>query len=152
MVQYVNVKCTIMLFFTDITCFPPDLTEVAPLNISGKFKFHNFIVPIKSQIFKPQHLYNLVCCTYFCFYAKCLKKMGNRTLGGHSINARTRRGRQVISRKSTLSHVNKGQVRGVARGGAEGALAPRNLADQLTLFKPGGADYNPHTTASPPRI
>ena len=93
MVQYLNVKCTIMLFFTDITCFQPDLTEVAPLNISGKFKFHNFIVPIKSQIFKPQHLYNLVCCTYFCFYAKCLKKMGNRTLGGHSINARTRRGR-----------------------------------------------------------
>ena len=30
-----------------------------------------------------------------------------------------------------------------------GALAPRNLADQLTLFKPGGADYTPHTTASP---
>ena len=41
-------------------------------------------------------------------------------------------------------------IRGVARGGAEGALAPRNLADQLTLFKPGGgADYTPHTTASP---
>ena len=107
MVQQVNVKCTIMLFFTDITCFQPDLTEVAPLNISGKFKFHNFIVPIKSQIFKPQHLYNLVCCTYFCFYAKCLKKMGNRTLGGHSINARTRRGRQVISRKATFGHVKE---------------------------------------------
>ena len=36
--------------------------------------------------------------------------------------------------------------RGVARGGQE---PPRNLADQLTLFKPGGADYTPHTTASP---
>ena len=24
------------------------------------------------------------------------------------------------------------------------------LADQLTLFKPGGADYYPNTTASPP--
>ena len=64
MVQQVNVKCTIMLFFTDITCFPPDLTEVAPLNISGKFKFHNF----------------------FCFfgYANFLKKLENRTLGGRS--------------------------------------------------------------------
>ena len=27
----------------------------------------------------------------------------------------------------------------------------RNLADQLTLSKPGGVDYAPHTTASPPR-
>ena len=35
--------------------------------------------------------------------------------------------------------------RGVARGGAGGARA-----DQLTLFKPWGADYARHTTASPP--
>ena len=36
--------------------------------------------------------------------------------------------------------------RGVARGEAGG---PRNLADQLTLFKPGWEDFAPHTTASP---
>ena len=41
-------------------------------------------------------------------------------------------------------------LRGVARGGAEGARAPRNLADQLTLFKPGWADFAPRTTASLP--
>ena len=35
-------------------------------------------------------------------------------------------------------------------GGPGGAEPPRNLADQLTLFKPRGADYAPHTTASPP--
>ena len=41
--------------------------------------------------------------------------------------------------------------RGVASGGAGGATAPpRNLADQLTLFEPGGADFATHTTASPP--
>ena len=34
--------------------------------------------------------------------------------------------------------------RGVARGG------PRNLADQLTLFKPWGVDYARLTTASSP--
>ena len=27
--------------------------------------------------------------------------------------------------------------------------SPRNLADQLTLFEPGWADFVPHTTASP---
>ena len=37
--------------------------------------------------------------------------------------------------------------RGVARGGGQSL---RNLADQLTLFKPEGADYARHTTASPP--
>ena len=31
-----------------------------------------------------------------------------------------------------------------------GREPPQNLADQLTLFKPGGADYAPHTTADPP--
>ena len=36
--------------------------------------------------------------------------------------------------------------RGVARGGPE---SPQNLADQLTLFEPGWADFAPHTTASP---
>ena len=35
-------------------------------------------------------------------------------------------------------------TRGVAREGGA------NLAEQLTLFKPRGADYAPHTTASPP--
>ena len=38
-------------------------------------------------------------------------------------------------------------IRGVARGG--GQSPPRNLRDQLTLFKPGWADCVPHTTASP---
>ena len=42
--------------------------------------------------------------------------------------------------------------KGVARGGARGARAPPNLADQLTLFKPWGADYVHHNTASPPRF
>ena len=38
-----------------------------------------------------------------------------------------------------------------SRGGSgEGAEPPRDLADQLTLFKPRGEDYAPHTTASPP--
>ena len=40
--------------------------------------------------------------------------------------------------------------RGVARGGAGGARAPSNLADQLTLFEPGWADFAPHAAASPP--
>ena len=40
--------------------------------------------------------------------------------------------------------------RGVARGGARGARAPRNLADQLTLLEPGWADFAPHTTVSLP--
>ena len=38
--------------------------------------------------------------------------------------------------------------RGVASGWAGGARA-QNLADQLTLFKPWGADYANHTTTSP---
>ena len=42
-------------------------------------------------------------------------------------------------------------IRGVARGGGgQSPLPARNLADRLTLFKPGGADYAPHTTSSPP--
>jgi hypothetical protein len=42
-------------------------------------------------------------------------------------------------------------ARGVAREGAGwGAELPRNLADQLTRFKPGGVDNAPHITASPP--
>ena len=35
-------------------------------------------------------------------------------------------------------------------GGGGVARAARNLADQLTLLKPWGADYARHTTASPP--
>jgi hypothetical protein len=42
--------------------------------------------------------------------------------------------------------------RGVARGRTSWARAPLNLADQFTLFKPGRADYVPHTTASPFRF
>ena len=46
--------------------------------------------------------------------------------------------------------MNSDELRGVARGGGGGgAEPPRNLADQLTLFKPWGADYARHTTASP---
>ena len=41
-------------------------------------------------------------------------------------------------------------ARGVAKGGGGVARAARNLADQLTLLKPWGADYARHTTASPP--
>ena len=33
---------------------------------------------------------------------------------------------------------------------AEVQLDARNLADQLTLFKPWGGDYARHTTTSPP--
>ena len=40
------------------------------------------------------------------------------------------------------------ETRDVAKVGGGGA--PRNLADQLTLFKRGGADYAQHITASPP--
>ena len=59
---------------------------------------------------------------------------------------------------SAYSPVQKGRnengekyytIRGVARGGTRAARAPQNLADQLTLFKPGGADYAPHTIATP---
>ena len=38
--------------------------------------------------------------------------------------------------------------RGVAGGGG-GPESPRNMADQLTLFEPGWADFAPHNTASP---
>ena len=40
----------------------------------------------------------------------------------------------------------------MARGGRGRGSAPPpwNLADQLTLFEPGWADFAPHTTASPP--
>ena len=50
--------------------------------------------------------------------------------------------------------INIAQHRGVARGGGglRGLEPPWNLAAQLTLFKPGGADFAPHTTASPPGI
>ena len=37
-------------------------------------------------------------------------------------------------------------------GGAGGAELPQTLADQLNLFKLGGANYAPHTTASPLRF
>ena len=42
-------------------------------------------------------------------------------------------------------------LRGVDRGGGPGGPEPppRKLTDQLTLFKPRGAYYAPHTNASP---
>ena len=35
-------------------------------------------------------------------------------------------------------------------GGPGGPEPPRILADQLTLFEPGWADFAPHNTVSPP--
>ena len=45
------------------------------------------------------------------------------------------------------------QYRGVARGGARGARPEPphpEFGSQVTLFKPWGADYARHSTASPP--
>ena len=40
---------------------------------------------------------------------------------------------------------------GLGRAGGHGALlTPQFLADQLTLFEPGGADYSNHITTAPP--
>jgi len=39
--------------------------------------------------------------------------------------------------------------RGVARGGAEGALAPPEFGRSVNPIQTRGADYTPHTTASP---
>ena len=55
----------------------------------------------------------------------------------------------LASRNSWV--LSLGGCRGVAREGARGARAPRNLADQLTLFKPGGQIMPPHYY-QPPRI
>ena len=48
---------------------------------------------------------------------------------------------------------NASDYRGAARRGARGSEPPRNLADQLTLFEPGGQSL-PLTLlpAPPPRI
>ena len=40
--------------------------------------------------------------------------------------------------------------RGVARGGAEGAVAPPEFGRSVNPIQTRGADYAPHTTASPP--
>ena len=40
--------------------------------------------------------------------------------------------------------------RGVARGGAEGALAPPEFGRSVNPIQTRGADYTPYTTASPP--
>ena len=42
------------------------------------------------------------------------------------------------------------QFRPVGAGDAGGAMALQFLADQLTLSKPGGADYAHHNTTVPP--
>ena len=48
-------------------------------------------------------------------------------------------------------HRQDGSVgRGVAKGRFGGGEGAWNLVDQLTLYKPRGADYAPHTTARPP--
>ena len=47
-------------------------------------------------------------------------------------------------------HQSRGETVGPAPGGRGGGRAPQNLADQLTLFEPGWADFAPHTTASTP--
>ena len=41
-------------------------------------------------------------------------------------------------------------LRGVARGGAEGALAPPEFGRSVNPIQTRGADYTPHTTTSPP--
>ena len=41
------------------------------------------------------------------------------------------------------------KIRGVARGGAEGALAPPEFGRSVNPIQTRGADYTPHTTASP---
>ena len=53
---------------------------------------------------------------------------------------------------SLKTSINNFKIRGVARGGQRDRAPPppRNLADQLTLFKPGWACFAPHTTASLP--
>ena len=51
---------------------------------------------------------------------------------------------------SKINYEIRADARGVAKGGGGVANAPRNLADQLTLLKPWGADYALHTTANPP--
>ena len=45
---------------------------------------------------------------------------------------------------SLCAHIS---IRGVARGGG---AEPPEFGRSVTLFKPGGADYAPHTAASPP--
>ena len=40
-------------------------------------------------------------------------------------------------------------IRGVARGGAEGAVAPPEFGRSVNPIQTRGADYTPHTTASP---
>ena len=61
---------------------------------------------------------------------------------------RSRRDSGKKSWKSTAYVKPKMQT--VIRGLEGGPEPLRNLADQLTLFKPGGQIYAPHTTASPP--
>ena len=41
-------------------------------------------------------------------------------------------------------------ARGVARGGAEVAVAPPEFGRSVNPIQTRGADYTPHTTASPP--
>ena len=57
--------------------------------------------------------------------------------------------------KQKKNHVENHMVaRGVARGGGRPwpppPPPPRNLADKLTLFEPGWADFAPHTTTVRP--
>jgi hypothetical protein len=46
----------------------------------------------------------------------------------------------------------RGTVQGCRQGGGGlgGLQPPPSLTDQLTLSQPGGADYAPHSTTSPP--
>ena len=52
------------------------------------------------------------------------------------------------SRESKIQEKTLYQITGrpVASGGAK----PQFLAEQLTLYQPGGADYAHHSTTSPP--
>ena len=53
----------------------------------------------------------------------------------------------LLLNKCEIYEVGRTHTRGVARGGA-----PRNLADQLTLFKPGGQIMPLTLLPAPPRI
>ena len=46
------------------------------------------------------------------------------------------------------------KVRDAGVGGQEGGgeIEPQFLADQLTLFRPGGSDYARHISTGPPRF
>ena len=57
---------------------------------------------------------------------------------GHAVTKVRKSDAIYLKRYSNLAMSKRGLFRGVATGGPEGPEPPRNSADQLTLFKPGG--------------